>query len=250
LKKSGNNKEKVRENNELMELIKKVTNKRPRLVIEHILKHGQVTTEELKELYGYNHPPRAARDVREQGIPLKTVRVTGSDGRKIGAYQFDEISKVVSHKLGGRKVFSKKFKSLLVEKFGSKCTICNEKYEDRYLQIDHRVPYEVAGDFVSNEDHPEAFMLLCGSCNRSKSWSCEHCNNWLNDKNIDVCKQCYWGTPENYSHIALENIRRNEIIWRTDEEIERYNEIQQKATKKGITLEQYIKNVLMKSPCK
>lgn len=45
-----------------------VTAKRPRTVIDHILTHGYVTTEELKEQYGYNHPPRAARDVREQGI--------------------------------------------------------------------------------------------------------------------------------------------------------------------------------------
>lgn len=45
-----------------------VTAKRPRTVIDHILKHGYVTTEELKEQYGYDHPPRAARDVREQGI--------------------------------------------------------------------------------------------------------------------------------------------------------------------------------------
>lgn len=49
---------------------KAVTAKRPRTVIKHILEHGYITTEELREKYGYNHPPRAARDVREQGIPL------------------------------------------------------------------------------------------------------------------------------------------------------------------------------------
>ena len=62
---------------------KAVTAKRPRTVIEHILEHGYITTEELRSIYGYNHPPRAARDVREQGIPLETFRVTGADGRKI-----------------------------------------------------------------------------------------------------------------------------------------------------------------------
>ncbi|HNU03736.1 MAG TPA: HNH endonuclease, partial [Anaerolineae bacterium] len=72
---------------ELIARCRAVTAKRPRTVIDHILTHGHITTEELKELYGYNHPPRAARDVREQGIPLETFRVTGSDGRKIGAYR-------------------------------------------------------------------------------------------------------------------------------------------------------------------
>lgn len=64
---------------EFIERCRAVTAKRPRIVIEHILTHGYITTEELKEQYGYNHPPRAARDVREQGIPLETFRVTGSD---------------------------------------------------------------------------------------------------------------------------------------------------------------------------
>ena len=44
--------------------------KRPKTVIQHILKHGYITTEELETLYGYQHPPRAARDVRELGIPF------------------------------------------------------------------------------------------------------------------------------------------------------------------------------------
>ena len=50
---------------EFLELLKSVEARRPRTVIDHILAHGYVTTEDLKERYGYNHPPRAARDVRE-----------------------------------------------------------------------------------------------------------------------------------------------------------------------------------------
>ena len=34
-----------------------VTAKRARTVIDHILAHGQVSTEELRELYGYEHGP-------------------------------------------------------------------------------------------------------------------------------------------------------------------------------------------------
>ena len=71
-----------------LKLLKNVEAKRPKTVIDHILKHGQITTEELKNIYGYNHPPRAIRDVRERGIPVQTFRVTGSDGRKIAAYKF------------------------------------------------------------------------------------------------------------------------------------------------------------------
>jgi hypothetical protein len=53
---------------EFIELLKSVVAKRPKTVIDHILKHGFITTENLKNLYGYNHPPRAVRDVKEHGI--------------------------------------------------------------------------------------------------------------------------------------------------------------------------------------
>ena len=67
-----------------------VTAKRPKTVIQHILEHGFVTTEELEQLYGYKHAPRAARDVRELGIPLEMYRVKSSDGRSIGAYRLGD----------------------------------------------------------------------------------------------------------------------------------------------------------------
>lgn len=65
---------------------KKIKAKRPRTVIEHILRHGFITTQVLKDKYGYNHPPRAVRDVKENGIPIEMFRVEGRDGRKIAAY--------------------------------------------------------------------------------------------------------------------------------------------------------------------
>ena len=64
---------------EFVRLCKKVSAKRPRTVITHILKHGFITTQELKDKYGYNHPPRAVRDVKENGIPIEMFRVEGED---------------------------------------------------------------------------------------------------------------------------------------------------------------------------
>ena len=60
---------------EFLEQIMSITNKRAKIVIEHIMKYGFITTEDLETTYGYNHPPRAARDVREAGIPLETFTV-------------------------------------------------------------------------------------------------------------------------------------------------------------------------------
>jgi hypothetical protein len=72
---------------DFLKRLRAVTSKRPKTVIDHILKHGHITTDELKTLYGYDHPPRAARDVREAGIPLETFKVVSpTTGRKVAAY--------------------------------------------------------------------------------------------------------------------------------------------------------------------
>jgi hypothetical protein len=66
-----------------------VTANRPRTVISHILDHGYITTAEFKELYGYDHPPRAARDVRDAGIPLET-KILEVGGKRLAHYYFGD----------------------------------------------------------------------------------------------------------------------------------------------------------------
>ena len=165
-----------------------VTSKRAGIVIDHILAHGYITTEDLEKRYGYNHPPRAARDVREQGIPLETFRVKSSDGRMIAAYKFGNLEDIREGKLGGRKVFPKKFKDNLHVESDGKCAVCAGQFEKRYLQIDHRIPYEIAGDMDHLNRDAKDYMLLCAACNRAKSWSCEYCPNW-NNKSATICSQ-------------------------------------------------------------
>lgn len=216
-------------------------------MIDHILKNGFITTADLEKKYGYNHPPRAARDVREAGIPLKTFRVKDKTGRSIAAYKFGDINKVQKNKLSGRAVFSKDFKKALYESHQEKCHICSGSFESRYLQIDHRVPYEITGDEAANQKNVDDFMLLCGSCNRAKSWSCEHCANWQKEKDAEICKQCYWGSPESYLHIALKQVRRLDIHWEGHGEIESYERIKALAKREKTHLPDFVKKVLHKS---
>ena len=120
--------------------------------------------------------------------------------------------------------------------------ICNGQFEERYLQIDHRIPYEVSGD-INVARNVEDFMLLCGSCNRAKSWSCEHCENWKTEKKPPVCMQCYWGSPETYNHIAMEQIRRLDVQWNGDE-IKYYDALKEIAQNNKIELPQFIKEII------
>jgi len=223
-------------------LCKSVTAKRPKAVIDHILQYGFVTTEELKEKYGYNHPPRAARDVREHGIPLITFRVTGSDNRKIAAYKFGNHEEARFKKLSGRTGLSKSLKERLIQRYGSKCFIYSEGIEQRELQIDHRIPYEVGGE---PQAEPENFMLLSGSANRAKSWSCEHCENWVTIRDKSICLSCYWAYPENYSHIAMKQTRRIDLLWQ-GQEIITYEKLKAQAIQFEKQLPDFVKEILEK----
>lgn len=193
-------------------MLQSVTGKRARTVIDHILEHGYITTEELSEKYGHDHPPRAARDVRESGIPLETFRVTDSRGRRIGAYRFGDLGDVRQRRIAGRRALPKQLKEELMERERSRCQVCLTHLDGRYLQIDHRVPYEIGGEPAGKLQAAD-FMLLCSSCNRAKSWSCENCGNRTGARAPELCKTCYWGDPTEYSHIALLVVRRLELTW-------------------------------------
>jgi hypothetical protein len=199
-----------------------ITGKRPSTVIQHIIKNGFITTEELTNDYGYEHPPRAARDVRERGVNLVTYKVKSSDGRTIAAYKFGDpvfIDNKVS-KVAGRTALSNALKKALVDKFGAICFVYLQPMDERLLQIDHRIPYEIGGE---QDDNIDCYMLLSPSANRAKSWTCEHCPNWT-QKDIDFCSNCFWAHPENYTHIAGKE-ERQIIITFTDNEIEDYNRL-------------------------
>lgn len=219
-----------------------VTAKRARTVIDHILEHGHVTTEELRDRYNYDHPPRAARDVREEGIPLETFRVIGTGGRRIGAYRFGDPNALRRGMAGGRRTWPKGFKDRLLQKYGSRCGICSAPFAGRYLQIDHRVPFEVGGD-PNDELLAEDFLLVCGSCNRAKSWSCEHCSNLTDTRDAAVCRSCYWASPERHDHIALERIRRLDIVWR-DGQVPEYDRLAGLSREARQDLPSFVKDVL------
>lgn len=217
--------------------------KRPRTVIAHILRYGSITTEQLKEKYGYNHPPRAARDVKEQGIPLETFRVTGRDGRKIAAYRFGDPASVRVRKFAGRTALTTRLKEELIRRHGARCALYLEPFPEAELQIDHRVPFEIAGERDPARLRSEEFMLLSRSANRAKSWSCEHCENWVRIKDATICGQCYWAHPENYAHLAMRDERRLDLVW-SGSEASHYDGLKASAAKRRLALPAFVKEIL------
>lgn len=227
-------------------LLTSIRNKRARVVIDHVLKHGHITTEELEKRYGYNHPPRAARDVREAGIPLETFRVRSSDGRSIAAYKFGDLSSIAHDRLAGRSTLPKSLRAELYREGKGRCYVCSGRFEARYLQVDHRIPYEVAGEGRRAKEPRKSYMLLCGSCNRAKSWSCEHCGNWGRPGNRAVCSKCYWADPLRYAHVALRPVRRADIQWEKHEVAE-YERLRKRSEAASQSMPEYVKRILRRS---
>jgi hypothetical protein len=161
----------------------------------------------------------------------------------MGSYRFGDLSKMRSDRIGGRLSFPKTFKPQLIQIYGRKCNVCSGPFEDRYLQIDHRIPYEVGGD--SEERDTTEYQLLDGSCNRAKSWSCEHCKNWNDIKDAGICETCYWASPESYGHVAMRKIRRLDVLW-DEGEVENYDEIKKEADESHVPVPTFVKAILKK----
>lgn len=123
----------------IIEIIEKLTG-RARKVCDYILENGAITTEVIANELGYEHPPRAIRDVRESGIPIKTSMTKDSSGKRCAIYAFDDPSKIIEGRHQGRTQFPKKFKEKLYSNQNGKCAITGASLDIRYLQVDHRIP--------------------------------------------------------------------------------------------------------------
>ncbi|MDY4670455.1 MAG: hypothetical protein SO415_10775 [Oliverpabstia sp.] len=229
---------------DFVDTLNAVTNKRARFVIDTILEKGYCSTEDLKN-EGYEHAPRAARDVRELGIPLETFKTKDSSGKNIAAYRFGnwEEAKRTNQlsKTSGRTQLTEKLKSALLKKYGAKCNLYGEEYPARLLQPDHRIPYEIGGD-PENIMDLDRFMLLSPSANRDKSWTCEHCDNWKK-KDISMCKECYYAYPENYSHIAGRMERRINVTF-GEKDMQLYDILFEMANANESTCEEELKRLI------
>ena len=105
------------------------------------------------------------------------------------------------------------------------------------------MPYEVIGDALADKPNLDELMPLCPSCNRAKSWSCEHCPNWQEDRQAAICRSCYWASPTDYKHLALRQVGRVELVWE-EQELATFEKLQAKARALDTPLPDYVKAVL------
>ena len=141
-------------------------------------------------------------------------------------------------------MLSRRLKQALIDKHGARCHIYRTPCDAADLQIDHRIPFEIVGDAEEADANVDAYMLLCASANRAKSWSCEQCPNWQ-DRIEATCRTCYWAYPDNYTHVAMRELRRLDIVWDHDE-VGEYDRLQAEAGGRD-ELPEFVKEVLRKN---
>jgi hypothetical protein len=216
-------------------------NKRAVAALKAMLKNGSVSTDDLNDL-GYIHPPRAIGDVRDAGIPIITGSATSPrTGKRMAVYSFGDPSHIQEGRVGGRSALPKAFKQALLVRYGSVDCITGAKLDERVLQIDHRIPYRVAGDAGLEDRNVESYMLLDASSQRAKSWSCEHCPNMV-ERIVKVCETCFWAHPEAYEHIATKHIRRTDIAWEGPD-VAVHDRLKAEAEQRGSTIAETLREM-------
>lgn len=216
--------------------------RRARFVAWSIFEEGSVSTHTL-QANGYDHPPRARKDLTDHGIRVLSGRGRNeATGRVMAIFTFAPPAEVLTAEQAGRAALPRDFVRRVVEDSDHHCALCSGHFADRYLQVDHRVPYAIAGDAPDTQLDVARFMAVCRSCNRAKSWTCEHCPNWT-AQDPALCATCYWAAPEGYEHIATEPLRRLDLVWRGDETAE-YDLLRVLAERMGEPLPDYVRAVL------
>jgi hypothetical protein len=210
--------------------IKLLKNRRARVVTEFKVKNSSVNTD----------------DVQDTGLPIVTSETKDENNKDILSYKFAEEGKISFLREQDRKHFSKDFKDHLIEKHGSICCICLIKEESGHLQIGQRIPYGVLDEIQYKKEKEKNYFLLCGSCNRSKSLSCDTCKNYKEIKDPNVCKSCYWASPEKYNHIAMKKEGRIELVF-TEELMETYNKIKSASETAKTNICKFVIELLKKS---
>lgn len=106
------------------------------------------------------------------------------------------------------------------------------------------MPYQVAGESLKGTSDP--YMVLDGTCNRRKSWICEHCPNLLKHKKVVTCESCYWAYPEEHTHVAMEELRRVDVVF-SGEETKAFDKFRRAARKQSESVRDRLKELVRES---
>ncbi len=225
---------------EYVELVYPYATKRAKWAIDELLSNGSLTSSEMLE-FGHMHPARVICDVRDQGIPVETTTIF-EQGKRYASYKLGKAKDINRAKFGGRKTIPTCIKHILVARNGMQCQLSKATLQSTDLEVDHRIPFALAGE-PKHPKCPSNYMLLSRSMQMKKSKECAGCPNLKKLNSVDNCNECYWASPEHYTHKAMRQEQVTSINW-TDKDAISLAKIRELALSHGLSVESLIKNTL------
>jgi len=62
-------------------------------------------------------------------------------------------------------------------------------------------------------------------------------------KKAEICRNCYWASPDNYTHVAMRAARRADILW-TGAEVESYEKLKRRTLELQRNIPGYVKEII------
>lgn len=207
---------------------------RAKVAADLLIKKGTITKYDFENTnVPVSQAPRAIRDLKDHGIPIKTLeRISVPQAKtKVSQYAFGSVDDIVSTSKYGRMYNPSGMKEKLVRLHGRVCVFCGKKLSGQDMELDHKLPVNIFGDLSSVERlNPDNYQLVCRKCNRLKREATSHGAFDDRKQGMDIVKQNYWYDPVRYrknkkGHLFDQSI----IVWNTNEDRQVYNQIEQYA---------------------
>lgn len=177
--------------------------------------------------------PRAIRDLKDHGIPVKTLeRVNVPQAKsKVNQYTLGSADDIDASKKYGRLYDPSGMKEKLAKLHGSTCVFCGKHLAPKDRELDHKLPVNIFGDLSSVERlNPNNYQLVCRKCNRLKREAVSHGAFDDRQDGMDVVKHNYWYDPVQYRKNEKDNLfNQSIVVWNSGEDIRTYNQISQYA---------------------
>ena len=224
---------------------------RARAAADLLIEKGTITKFDFEEK-GINPAvgPRAVMDLKDHGIPIeKPGRVNVPQAKRaVAQYKLGKVANLRPKEKYGRLVPPTNLKRRLIEVSGSYCVYCGQRFPEKSLQIDHKLPVKYFGELPSEEiANLDNYQLVCGHCNRIKAEAInrECTKTCFKTHDMNIIKSCYWYDPTNYTHVCGKRERRLSLMF-VGEETKLYDKLVKVARKENKTAQEVIKELITK----
>ncbi|USK86154.1 HNH endonuclease [Peribacillus asahii] len=137
----------------------------------------------------YGDPSRTVTVLEECGFEIERGYTT-ENGQRMQQYKLNSLNQDVAN-IKRRTTITKKMRLQVFERDNFRCAICQNTFEEAFLEPDHKTPIQIQGDEIdlSDSNWMDKLQTMCKICNGRKREVCKKCVT------LD-CDNCPWCHPE------------------------------------------------------